>query len=280
MSVGVLAHLFGSLPAKQLAAEVSEAGFSHVQLALWKAISDVDFSEPGKLSPGLASYIGEEFAKRNVSISVLGCYLHLFDRDVERRRANHARFKELLRYARSFGCSIVAAESGTLPGSDYNEQDWKAMRHALEELAEEAERWGVFVGMEPANGHLIGTASELGRLLEEVPSPNVGVVIDPGNLLTEGNFATQDDVIREAFDLLGDRIIAAHAKDRFLSEDGKLLTASPGYGRMNYDLYLKLLHRYKPYVHIVMEQATRDVMAYSKQYIERIRAGYEGQVTN
>jgi L-ribulose-5-phosphate 3-epimerase len=271
MSVGVLAHLFGSLPYKELAPKVAEKGFTHVQLALWKAISDIDFSKPGNLSPGLASAIGEQFDRNGVSISVLGCYVHLFDRNEEVRRANVNRFKELLRYAKQFGAPMVAAETGRNEGGDYTDRDWAVMKSTLEELTEEAERWGVYVGLEAAGGHLIGTAPELARMLEEVPSSMVGVVIDPGNLLNESNFARQNEVIEEAFELLGDRIIAAHAKDRILLPDGSLGTTPAGFGEMNYELYMKLLNRYKPHVHIVMEEAKEQQMAHSKSYIEGIR---------
>jgi len=271
MTVGVLAHLFGSLPVHTLAEQVSAKGFRHVQLALWKAIDGYDFTKPGKLSPGLASMIGEAFDRQGVSISVLGCYVHLFDRNEEQRRTNIERFKELLRHARSFGCSIVAAETGTNPGNEYNEQDWVNMRNTLRELAEEAERWGVYVGMEAANGHLIGTAPELRKMLDEVPSSNIGVVLDPGNLLTTGNFERQNDVIEEAFSLLGERVIAAHAKDRTLNEQGELVTVPAGFGQMNYELYMKLLNQYKPGVQVIMEEAKPDQMTFSKQYIENIR---------
>jgi L-ribulose-5-phosphate 3-epimerase len=271
MSVGVLAHLFGSLPYKELAPKVAESGFTHVQLALWKAISDVDFSKPGNISPGLANAIGEQFDKHGVSISVLGCYVHLFERDAELRRANVNRFKELLRYAKFFGAPMVAAETGRNEGGDYTDRDWLVMKATLEELAEEAEKWGVFVGLEAANGHLVGTAPELSRMLEEVPSSNIGVVIDPGNLLTAANFAKQDQVIEEAFELLGSRIIAAHAKDRILLENGELGTVTAGIGKMNYELYMKLLNQYKPHVHIIMEEAKEDQMAQSKAFIDEIR---------
>ncbi|WP_270167266.1 sugar phosphate isomerase/epimerase family protein [Paenibacillus sp. SYP-B4298] len=274
MSVGVLAHLFGSLPYRRLAEEVAAAGFSHVQLALWKAVSDVDFSKSGMLSPGLAQELGQSFARQGVSISVLGCYVHLFDRNVEKRRENVARFKELLRYASWMGCPIVAAESGVNPGGDYTEEDWRAMRETLEELAAEAERWGVFVGMEAADRHLIGTAESLNRLLEEVPSSNIGVVLDPGNLLNEDNFSRQDEVIEQAFELLGNRIIACHAKDKLMTPEGTLVTVAPGQGQMNYELYMERLQQYKPHVHIIMEAASRSEMTASKQYIDSIRARY------
>ncbi|WP_169084281.1 sugar phosphate isomerase/epimerase family protein [Paenibacillus sp. PL91] len=271
MSVGVLAHLFGSLPYRELAPKVAESGFSHVQLALWKSISDVDFSKPGNISPGLANAIGEQFDKNGVAISVLGCYVHLFDRNEEVRRANVNRFKELLRYAKFFGAPMVAAETGRNEDGNYTDRDWSIMKSTLEELVEEAEKWGVFVGLEAAHGHLIGTAPELARMLEEVPSSNIGVVIDPGNLLTAANFAKQDQVIEEAFELLGNRIIAAHAKDRILLDSGELATVTAGLGQMNYELYMKLLNQYKPHVHIIMEEAKEHQMAQSKAYMDGIR---------
>ncbi|MFB9328164.1 sugar phosphate isomerase/epimerase family protein [Paenibacillus aurantiacus] len=268
MSVGVLAHLFGCLPYRELAEKVGSAGFRHVQLALWKAVRDVDFSQPGKLSPGLAASIAEEFAKHDVRISVLGCYLHMFDRDEERRRVNIARFKELLRYAPLLGCPTVAFETGVNPGGDYTDQDWTVMRRTLEELAEEAERWGTFIGLEAANGHLVGTAPQLHRMLEEVPSSSIGVVLDPGNLLNDDNFNQQDEVIEEAFRLLGSRIIACHAKDRLPGSDGRIVTAAAGFGQMNYALYMKLLRACKPGVDIIMEEASTADMAAVKRFIE------------
>lgn len=270
MSVGVLAHLFGQLPAHQLAAQVAERGFTHVQLALWKAIDGIDFSQPGKLSPGLASHIGETFAKQGVTISVLGCYIRLFERDPEQRKINTERFKELLRHAKYFGCPIVAAETGHYP-DEHTDEDWRTMREVLEELVEEAERWGVYVGLEAANNHLIGTARELRQMLDEVPSSQIGVVIDPGNLLNESNFERQDEVIEEAFQLLGDRIVAGHAKDRYRSEDGRVLTAPAGQGKMNYELYMKLLNEYKPHAYIIMEEARPHEMRETKRFIETIR---------
>jgi len=271
MSLGVLGHLFGSLPYRELAAKIGSAGFNNTQLALWKAISDIDFNKPGKLSPGLAMSIAEEFNKHGVTISVLGCYLHFFDRNPEQLRENVERFKELIRYARFFGTPIVAAETGRPEDSVYRERDWKVLKDTVEELAEEAEKWGVFVGLEAANEHLVGTANDLSTLLNEVPSSQIGVVLDPGNLLTEDNFARQDEVIEDAFRLLGDRIVACHAKDIIMTENGRLKTVPPGFGKMNYPLYMQLLQKYKPGVHMIMEAASEHQMAQSKSYIEGIR---------
>ncbi|MEF2247524.1 MULTISPECIES: sugar phosphate isomerase/epimerase family protein [unclassified Paenibacillus] len=271
MTIGVLAHLMGRLPYKELAAKVASHDFKHVQLALWKAVSDIDFSAPGKLSPGLAMDIGEQFDRQGVSISVLGCYLHMFHRDEEQRRIHILRFKELLRHARYMGAPIVAFETGVNPSLDYTEQDWLVMKQVLEQLAEEAERWGVLIGIEAANDHLIGTAEQLASMLEEVPSSMLGVVMDAGNLLHEHNFSARDQVMEEAFALLGSRIIAAHAKDRIQRDDGVITTATAGKGMLNYELYMKLLNQYKPQVHLIMEVAEEQQMAETKAFLEQTR---------
>ncbi|KIL52148.1 sugar phosphate isomerase/epimerase family protein [Jeotgalibacillus soli] len=271
MSVGVLAHLFGRMPYKELAHTVGLHGFKHVQLALWKAIDDVDFSEAGRLSPGLARNIAEEFHKNDVSISILGCYVHLFDRNEEKRRRNVARFKELIVYARCFGATTVAAETGKLPLNDFSKQDRAALRASLEELIEEAEKWGIFIGLEPANDHLIGTAPALKQMLDEVPSSHLGVVLDPGNLITLENIHHQDQVIEEAFTLLGKRVVGAHAKDRMLMEDGAIQTVTPGKGQLNYLLFLTLLHQYKPQCDIILEATKPEQMKETKVYVERLQ---------
>ncbi|GGF24099.1 endonuclease [Halobacillus andaensis] len=271
MSVGVLAHLFGKMSYKQTAYKVGEKGFDHIQLALWKAFNDYDFSNPGLLSPGLAEDIGEEFNKHNVSISVLACYLHFFHENVTVRRENIDRFKELIRHAKFFGAPMVACEVGKLQSEEWTGDEWLILKTTLEELVEEAEKWGVYIGIEPANDHLIGNAKSLKYMLEEVPSSNIGVVLDPGNLMHATNFFNQDEVIREAFDLLGSRIIACHAKDRILGENGRIETVVPGKGDLNYELYMELLEQYKPQVKIIMEAAKDYQMLEAKSYIEKVR---------
>ncbi|WLR48073.1 hypothetical protein LC065_01995 [Halobacillus litoralis] len=87
----------------------------------------------------------------------------------------------------------------------------------------------------------------------------------------EDNFANQDEVIQEAFHLLGSRIIAAHAKDRILNNDGEIKTVVPGKGGLNYELYMTLLEQYKPQVKIIMEKAKEHQMTEAKSYIEKVR---------
>lgn len=271
MTVGVLAHLFGKKPYQQLAKEIGSCGFEHVQLALWKACSDYPFEKPGYLNPGLVRKIVKEFEKNGVAISILACYVHLFERDEVKRRENIVRFKEALQYAPKFGAAVVAVEVGKMAEQDRTEEDWLTLKATLIELEKEAEKWGVIIGIEPADGHLIDNAKTLKHVLDELNSSSFGVIIDPGNLLISVNFSRQDDVIREAFELLGPRIIAGHLKDRKLTDEGILKTVTPGQGDMNLALYMKLLEKYKPNCDVILEHTNREQMIETKQYIEAIR---------
>ncbi|MCS7463510.1 sugar phosphate isomerase/epimerase [Paenibacillus doosanensis] len=265
MSVGILAHNVGTLPYKELAAKVASYQFKYVQLALSKAISDVDCSL-GKLSPGLANNIAEAFDRNGVKIPVLGCYVSLIELDDAAFRRNVDRFKEHLRMARHFGTAIVATETG-VPDTDQFDRYQARLKSAVEELAEEAEKWGVFIGLEAANRHLIGSAPQLAELIDEIPSSNIGVVIDPVNLMTQSNYENQHEVMQEAFRLLGSRVVSVHAKDMRVNENGKLETVSSGRGMLNYRMFMELVQQHKPQVHITLEGVQIEHMDLSRDYV-------------
>jgi L-ribulose-5-phosphate 3-epimerase len=271
MTVGLLAHNVGKLPYAQLAEKVASYRLDYVQLALSKAIADVDCSL-GKLSPGLANAIAEAFDRQGVSIPVLGCYINLIEADDTLWRQNVDRFKEHLRNARHFGAAIVATETGT-PEDGQHERLWQRMKAGVEEMAEEAEKWGVFIGMEVASSHIIGTAPALARLIEEVPSSSMGVVMDPCNLMTQDNYERQDEIMREAFRLLGSRIVSTHAKDMKLDANGKLQTVSAGQGMLNYKLFIELLNQYKPLSYMTMENAEEPYTSDARDFVLKQRAG-------
>ncbi|TCM96899.1 sugar phosphate isomerase/epimerase [Paenibacillus sp. BK033] len=270
MSVGILAHLLGTLPYKELAAKIAANGFPYVQLALAKAFSDVD-SRLGKLSPGLAQEVGGAFAEKGVRIAVLGCYASLVDLDDEVYRHNVDRFKEHLRNARHFGAPIVATEVGGVTDPERRGEHMDRLNRALEELVEEAERWGVTIGLEAAQGHMIDTAETLAETIERFPSSCVGVVMDPCNLMNPARFENQDHTVREAFRLLGPRIVSAHVKDLNRAADGALIETAAGLGELNYPLFFELLEQHKPYGFATMEAVNESNIAEAARFVREGR---------
>jgi sugar phosphate isomerase/epimerase len=116
----------------------------------------------------------------------------------------------------------------------------EAWRDTVDSLAAAlpiAERHGVTIGIEPEPNNVVRDARAARRLLGELRSANLGIVIDAANLVSAGGLATQRPVLDEAVSLLGDHIVLAHAKD--IRADGTLVAA--GRGGLDYEHYVRRL---------------------------------------
>jgi len=258
--VGIRAHDVGKLPADELARRIAAKGLTCVQLAVNKAIAGMNL-KPGDMNPGLAWEIGQAFGRHGVQIAVLGCYVNLSHPDPAARRGLMELFKEHLCHARDFGCGVVATETGSL-NADWsyhpeNKSDaaFGALIPTVAELVAEAERFGVVFGIEGVTSHVLCSPRRIRQLLDAVKSNNLRVVFDPVNLLSIENYREQDRVIRESFDLFGDRIAIIHSKD-FTVEGNTLKQVRAGQGLLNHALFMGLLRQRKPSISILLEEAS------------------------
>jgi len=262
MRIGARAHDFGKLPPEELASRIAARGFCCTQLALNKAIQGLDL-KPGDLNPGLAFEIGSAFHRHGVQIAVLGCYINPLFPDHEKRKELLGWFKEHLRFARDFGCGIVALETGSYH-PDYlshpengTEAAFQESLASLAELVDEAEKFGVIVGIEGVCNHAVCTPEKMRRMLDSLASPNVQVVFDPVNLLSFENYQQQQRVVEESLQLFGERIVIIHAKD-FKVENNSLTTVPPGKGEFQYGPLLKHLSERKPGISILCEETSEE----------------------
>lgn len=274
MNLGVRAHNFGKLPLEELVDKISEKRFSSVQLALAKAIQGIS-TDLGSLSPGMAYHIGNAFRSKGIQIAVLGCYINLIHPDQTERKKALEKFKEHIRYARDFGCSIVATETGTLSAdssfniNNYSREALEEVIKSVSELVEEAEKFGVIVGIEAGTKNPIHSSKRMKDLLDAVKSNNLQVVFDPLNLMTMDNYQRQEEVFEEAMDLFGDRIAVIHAKD-LLIENGIVKTTPVGKGLLDYECIFKLIKYRKPFINILLEDVKEPYMDKSIAFLKAI----------
>ncbi|WP_160725052.1 sugar phosphate isomerase/epimerase family protein [Bacillus sp. USDA818B3_A] len=272
MNLGVRGHDFEKRPLNELTRVMADKGLNCVQLVLKKSL-DVN-SDLGSLSPGYAQHIRKAFSSENIEIAVLGCYFNMIHPDPMERRYGIERFKEHIRYARDFGCSIVASETGNVNAEiiyteeNFREEPFQEVVTTVRELVEEAEKFGVIVGVEAGVNHPIYSPKTLRRLLDSVPSNNLQVVLDPVNFLTIDNYQDQENVFLEALELLGDRIAVLHAKD-FIVEGGRLVTTAVGKGLLNYDFIFPLIKAKKPFIQIIMEETEEPFIEDSLMYLRK-----------
>lgn len=269
--LGVRAHDFGRAPAEELAARIAASGFCCVQLALNKAIAGLHLSA-GELTTGLACNIGQAFAQRGVAIEVLGCYINPIHPDLQTRHALLDYFKDHLRFAREFGCGLVALESGSVnadylpyPANQGNEA-FEAMLKSLSELVAVAESSGVSVGLEAVTTHTVSSAQKMRRVVDIIGSRHLKVVFDPVNLLSIENAGEQARVVPEALELLGEDIAVFHAKD-FVVENGTFKTVPAGSGRLDYGPVLQFLRPRKPGPAILLEETGVESSVLSAEFL-------------
>lgn len=274
MKIGVRGHDVNHCNLEELGQSINDKNLKSVHLALKKVKTGVKITN-GSITPGMARYIRDTFSKYDVNVSILGCYINLANPDDEELNKLLDSFKEHIRFARDFGCSIVGTETGAL-NKEYvytpennTEEAFQRTLSSIKILVAEAEKFGVIVAIEGVTKHVINTPERMKRVLDSVDSNNLQVIFDPVNLINEDNYDKQDELIRKSFELFGDRIVAIHAKD-FVYKDDEIKLASIGQGQFNYPLLLSLIKERKPYIDVLLENTTSEDIDESINYLSEI----------
>lgn len=271
MNLGVRAHDIDKHTVEKLVQEVKKKGLHAVQLALPKSFDYIS-TDPGTVTPGLAHYIGRQFRENSIQIAVLGCYINTVDPDISARRKQIERFKEYIRYAREFGCSVIGTETGSvLPGAGYTEENHKeevlnTVIETIRELVAEAEKFGVVVGLEAALTHPVHSIETMKKVLDQIDSNNLQVIFDPVNLMKVDNYEMQEEIFSKAFEWFGDKIAIIHVKD-FIVEDNDIKVVPVGKGLLNYDFVMKLIKERKPHINFLMEDQKEPFIDNSIKYL-------------
>jgi Sugar phosphate isomerases/epimerases len=274
MRLGIRCHDVIHCNLEELAEKIQEKNFKSAHFALKKVRTGFDISKM-YITPGMAKHIRDIFSKRDISISILGCYINLADPDDDELNKSLNKFKEHIRFARDFGCSIVGTETGALnreyvySPKNNTEEAFQRTLNSVRILVKEAEKFGVIVGIEGVAKHVINTPERMKRLLDSIHSNNLQVIFDPVNYIDENNYKEQDLMIKKAFDLFGDRIVAIHAKD-FIYEENEIRLVTIGRGELNYKLLLSLIRERNPYIDIFLESTKPEDVDESINYISEI----------
>jgi sugar phosphate isomerase/epimerase len=124
------------------------------------------------------------------------------------------------------------------PDND-SEGAWKDLTTSMTKALTTADKHGVQLGVEPEIGNVVSSARKARRLLDELRSPRLKIVLDPANLFGPGDLRRSTEILDEAFDLLGPDLVMAHAKE--LVAPGEAGGRALGEGVLDWDHYLHLL---------------------------------------
>ena len=271
MQLGIRLHDTKKLPFEERIANVHELGFACGHLALGKVIEEYSTADEA-MTPGFAMYVKNVFAKNNVDIAVLGCYLNLANPNPEQLAKTVHRYMAHIRFASLLGCGVVGTETGA-PNETYTytpechtEEALQTFIANLRPIVKYAEQMGVIFAIEPVFRHIVWNPKQARRVLDEIQSPNLQIIFDPVNMLDITNYENRQEIFDEAIDLLGEDIAMVHLKD-FNVGDGRLLSCGCGMGIMDYTSILKFMKERKPFIHATLEDTKPENNQQAKNFI-------------
>jgi sugar phosphate isomerase/epimerase len=202
---------------------------------------------PERIDSAVCHRIRIAAAARGVTLAAVSGTFNMIHPDPGQRRAALERLRVLAGACKPLGVPVVTLCTGTRDPEDmwrrHPDNDtaaaWRDLLDSMFVAVGVAEEAGVTLAFEPEVANVVDTAAKGRRLLDEVGSPRLKVVMDGANLFRAGDLARMRDVLDEAFALLGKDIVLSHAKD--LTHDGEAGHAAAGTGRLDYDHYLALL---------------------------------------
>ena len=113
MQLGIRLHDIKKAPLEERLAIAKEQGFLCGHLALSKVITEYPVDD-GALTPGYAMYLKKIFAKNDLDIAVLGCYLNLANPDEGQLAKITHRYLAHIRFASLLGVGVVGTETGAV----------------------------------------------------------------------------------------------------------------------------------------------------------------------
>ena len=176
---------------------------------------------PAALPDGYASRVGAAARERGISIDALSGTFNMAHPDAAHRAGDLARFAVVAAAAPAMGAQVITLCTGTRDtGSMWREhpgnaspEAWADFRETLDSALAIAGQHDLTLAVECEPANVIRDARAGRRLLDEVGSDRLSIVMDPANILAGDLSRDPVDHLDEAFALLGDRIIASHAKD-------------------------------------------------------------------
>jgi len=274
MQFGIRLHDAVKAPLEERLKAVQEQGFACAHLALSKVISENSVAESA-LTPGYAMHLRRLFDKYGLDVAVLGCYLNLANPDSEKLKAIQDKYMANIRFAAHLGAGVVGTETGA-PNLEYkfeeacwNEESLQIFINNLRPVVKYAEQMGVLVAIEPVVRHIVCNPVRARRVLDEINSPNLRIILDPVNLLEIYNYEKQDEILDEAVALLGKDVAVLHVKD-FQIKDGKLVSVPVGQGMCHWERVIPYMKKEKPFMHATLENTSPDNAVAALEHIREV----------
>ena len=180
-----------------------------------------------------------------------------------------AQLKAQLDFVGACGVKLISTHAGFIPESP-NDPAYAGVVNTLRELADYAAQYGIWYNLETGQE----TPTTLRRVIIDTGAKNIGINLDPANLMMYGKANPVDSL-----DVFGKYVGGVHGKDGLYPTDGNRLGKETplGQGKVNYPLFIRRLKEvgYTGPITIEREisgdQQTKDILE-GKALLERLIA--------
>jgi sugar phosphate isomerase/epimerase len=245
---------------------IREAGYTAAE-APGNSMNDITDSQIRELHAALKEY--------DVEFYTIHVWTNLTHPDPEIKARNIKMYITNIEAAERVGVKNIVMHTG---GADPQNQDRPHPKNWSRALWEEAVAntkkiiaatpgSKINLGFEAVNSHNNNTPQSHMRLKEDVGSDRVKVTLDPTNMFHPGVYFRSTELLNTCFELLGEDIVCAHAKDISWTSmvpglaEGIIL----GEGVMDYGVYLTHLSRMK-YPRCLLIEHLRGAEMYEKSH--------------
>lgn len=229
MRLGIFAKTFAGSDPLAVMQAARDAGYSSVQYNM--ACSGLPVM-PDAIAPAQAQKVAEAARATGLRVAAVSGTYNMIHPDPAVRADGLRRLAVLIDACAALGTGMVTLCTGTRDPDDQwrahpDNQSAAAWADLLAEMAKactQAEARGVRLGIEPELANVVDSAARARVLIDTLQSPAIAIVLDPANLFEVD--PDPDRIIAQAVELLADRIVMAHAKDR--APNGDFVAAGQG----------------------------------------------------
>lgn len=242
-----------------------EYGIKKLQFAPAKTVIDVNFDEVGydkavseRMKNGL----------NDLEVSVLGCYINPVDPNKEQLKASLSRFSDFIGYAKDLNAGVIGTETGGTANIEqtHSDSNYLFFLNNMMPLFDKAEELGVNIGIEPVSIFTIHSPEVMNRMIDDVKSDRLSVILDVSNMTTPENHSRHTEIIDKSFELFGDKIKTIHLKD-FTFDGINKRFAPAGTGELDIKYLFDKIKQMRDFPDIILDESPLCVY---KESVERL----------
>ena len=271
LKLGIMSNVYGSLPLKEAVKRIKEDGFSTVVTDYTFADVRFDMAKPDW---NAAKSIVAAFDSQGIQIVGVYGYYNVVSPNPDTRKQGEQRMEFFFANWKRLGCPVISTETGTfnaqsewlLSPKNATEEAYTECRRILERLAHAAEKTSAVITIEPYWQNIIDSIDRTERLLNDIKSPSLKLIMDPCNYFRKEDLSKMQPMLEEMFKRIGGQIALAHAKDVKESASGTDLPAA-GLGVLDYPLYLRLLAGLNREMPLILEHLEMSDVIRSRDFV-------------